>query len=49
MVNKTSCFSICFYHQLRMFIESYITQKPIHQFFVQLILKALLLPNSTEY
>ena len=29
--------------------QSYIAQKPIHRFFVQVILKALLLPNSTEY
>ena len=29
--------------------QSYIPQKPIQRFFVQVILKALVLPNSTEY
>ena len=28
--------------------QSYIPQKPIRRFFVQVILKALVLPNSTE-
>ena len=29
--------------------QSYIPQKPTRRFFVQVILKALVLPNSTEY
>ena len=48
MVDKTNCLSVCFLHQLRLFIEYKIValRGLSINFFKQVILKAHLLPNS---
>ena len=48
MVDKTSCLSVCYLHQLRLFIEYKIValRGLSINFFEQVILKAPLLPNS---
>ena len=48
MVDKTSCLSVCYLHQLRLFTEyKIVALKGLSiNFFEQVILKAPLLPNS---
>ena len=48
MVDKTNCLSVCYLHQLRLFIEYKIValRGLSINFFKQVILKAPLLPNS---